>query len=112
MNTETIRIKYIQDFDQYLIQNNNELVNSNVYLDYKEIYLGNTEINYNNLSELNILLYDYQNNYQVDISNKKYSYTYVDTTMQIKLNLQVKELILNQNKIYANFINHVKFLTV
>ena len=111
MHLETFRLKYMIDFDEKLHEYNNEFVNSDAYyLEYKNIYLSNTEINYENLEKCLELLAQSTNIHVREDQIKKYTFTYVDKSIKERINLQIKELIVNQNKLYNDFINHIKFL--
>lgn len=111
MNLEKFKEKYIIDFDNLLHQQNSEFVNSNDhYLEYKNIYLNTTELNVNNFEKLLELQAESTNIYIKDENKKKYTFTYIDKSIKERINIQIKELITNQDKLYIDFMNHIKFL--
>lgn len=97
------------NFDDFLINNNNNLVNSNeYYLQFKVEYLNKTT---NNLNKYIKLLKDFNelsNNFTVN--NNKYSYTFIDKNLYNKTNNDLKALLLEQRELYNNFINYIQFL--
>lgn len=97
------------NFDEFLIQNNNNLVNSNeYYLQYKSEYLEKTTTNLEKYIKLLTQFKQLSNNYKVD--NNKYSYTFIDKNVYNKINKDIKTLLLEQRELYNNFINYIQFL--
>lgn len=98
------------DFDNYLIEQNNNLVNSNdIYLLYKNEYIKITKENYNKLSLLLKQYISLNNNYIIT-DNNKYIYHYIDNNEHKNLNIIIKDLIISQKKSLDNFINYITFL--
>lgn len=102
--------KYITlDFDSYLQEQDNNLVNSNeYYLQYKNNYLLSSKNNYNLLKTL---LKDYNElslNYTKTAT--KYVYNYINDEEYNLVNNKLKKLIILQKTLFDNFINHIKFL--
>ena len=109
IDEDSFRKRYLNDhFDDFLLQENNDLINSNEhYLEYKNIYIETTEMNLTNyLKLLEMICCDDI----CDNINKKFTFTYIDNSIIYKINIQIKELIINQNKLYNDFINHIKML--
>jgi hypothetical protein len=97
------------NFDDFLIQNNNNIVNSNeYYLQYKSEYLEKTTTNMEQYIQLLKEFKQLSNNYKVD--NNKYSYTFIDKNVYNKTNKDIKTLLLEQRQLYNNFINYIQFL--
>lgn len=97
------------DFDNYLIQHNNNIINSNeLYIQYKTEYLSKTQENLDKYSKLYKIFSELYNNYV--INNNKYSYTFVDKTEYNKINKSIKELLLEQRQLYNNFMMYIQFL--
>jgi hypothetical protein len=109
-NEENFKNTFLtNNFDDFLINNNNNLVNSNkYYLQFKVEYLNKTT---NNLNKYTTLLKEFNelsNNYK--INDNKYSYTFIDKNLYNKTNNELKSLLLEQRKLYNNFINYIQFL--
>lgn len=97
------------DFDNILIQTNNELINSNdLYLKYKAEYLHTTQENLNKYIKLYSVLKQLSNNYIIE--NNKYSYTVIDTLEYNNINKDIKSLIIEQRQLFNNFMKYIQFL--
>lgn len=96
--------------DNILLENNNPLVSSNdEYLVYKKSYFDKTKNNYQsyitkykNLSSLV--------NSEYIVTDKRYTYKYIDKTSIEKLNTEIKDIILEQRYLLNNFIYYVESL--
>jgi hypothetical protein len=98
------------DFDDMLIQQNNELVNSNNhYLQHKDDYFLKTNINYTNFKKLYEKYSVYMNNHVEDHLNKKFRYTYVNKETLNSINEQLKTILLEQRTLYKVFIDYINF---
>jgi len=99
------------NFDEMLIQQNNELVNSNNhYIQYKNQYIIKTNSCYKNFSKLYDKYNIYMNNYIKDDKNKKYIYTYVNKETLHSINEELKNILIEQRKLYITFIDYINFL--
>ena len=99
---------YTYDFDNMLIEQDNDYVNSNEhYLEYKNYYLETTQMNAENLRKLIELIEDKNTS---DHTNKKYTYFIFNKKLHDDTNTQIKELLVQQNQLYNNFITHIHFL--
>ena len=98
------------EFDTMLIEQDNELLNSNEhYLDYKNEYIKQTNINHKKLDEL-LKKFNILNNFYTKSDDCKYVYHFIDNNTKEKLNNEIKKIHLNQRKLYTDFINHIEFL--
>jgi hypothetical protein len=111
VDENSFRKRYLNDkFDDILSIENNPLINSNEhYLEYKNIYIELTEMNLINYLKMLDMI---KNDNLVDHSNKKYIFNYVDDSIVERINIQIKQLIIDQNKLYNDFVNHIKMLNV
>jgi hypothetical protein len=97
------------DFDNYLIEQNNSLVNSNeYYLQYKNTYIETTKNNYNTYTKLLDKYNTLTNNYT--ITSNKYIYQVIDNKKYDSLNMEIKTLVEEQKKLFNNFIHYIEFL--
>lgn len=103
--------KYINiNFDNCLLENNNELVNSEeFYLKYKKIYISTTQQNYE-------LYKNYQdkfkklNDFQYSNNNNKYNYIYIDDVELDNLKINIKKIIIEQDTLLNNFNHYISLL--
>ena len=104
-NTSFINI----NFDNLLIEVDNNLVNSNeYYLEYKNKYLAQTHENFEEFKELIDKFDTFYNNYSV--KDNKYTYTYIDNKEYEKIKYSLKVLIDNQRQLLDNFTKYIEFL--
>jgi hypothetical protein len=97
------------NFDEFLFENNNDLVNSNEhYITFKTEYLDKTNINFNKYKILIDQFKKMEDNYK--INNTKYSYTFVNKDEYNKLNKELKHILSEQRQLYLNFMNYIQFL--
>ena len=97
------------DFDNYLKEQDNNLVNSNeFYLQYKNEYITTSKNNYEIFKELLSIFNQLYNNYSK--SSNKYVYNYIDNNECSSVNNKIKKLIISQTNYFNNFINHINFL--
>lgn len=100
------------DFDEKLIQQNNELLNSNEhYLQHKNEYLIQTNINYISFSNLVEKYNELVFNYTKDHENKKYIYRYINNNTLYSINEQLKTILLKQGELYIIFTDYIEFLS-
>lgn len=98
------------DFDNMLIEEDNELLNSNEhYIDYKNEYIEQTKINHDKLDEL-LKKFNILNNFYTKSCDCKYVYHFIDNNTKENYNNNIKNIHLNQRTLYTNFINHIEFL--
>jgi len=98
------------NFDNMLIEEDNELLNSNEhYIDYKNEYIKQTNINHKKLDKL-LKKFNILNNFYTKTCDCKYVYHFIDNHTKEKLNNEIKNIHLYQRKLYTNFINHIEFL--
>lgn len=104
-NTSFINI----NFDNLLIEVDNNLVNSNeYYLEYKNKYLAQTSENFEDFKKLIDKFDTLYNNYS--IKNNKYTYTYIDNKEYEDIKYSLKVLIDNQRQLLDNFLKYIEFL--
>lgn len=100
------------DFDNMLIEEDNELLNSNEhYIDYKNEYIEQTKINHDKLDEL-LKKFNILNNFYTKSCDCKYIYHFIDNNTKENYNNNIKNIHLNQRILYTNFINHIEFLNI
>lgn len=100
------------EFDNMLIDENNELLNSNEhYIDYKSEYISKTEINCKQLDNL-LKKFNILNNFYTKSSERKYVYHFVDDNIKRSYNDEIKQINVSQITLYTNFINHIEFLNI
>jgi len=109
---EQFKIDYLDyNFDQLLLERNNPLISSNEkYLLWKNMYIKDTLVNYNKLIEL---LKNFSNdNYSITKVNNttKYIYKYSNPSFVESINLEIKELLTTQRKLYKHFTDFIEFL--
>jgi len=98
------------DFDNILIEEDNNLLNSNEhYIDYKNEYIKQTNINHKELDSL-LKKFSILNNFYTKSCDRKYVYHFIDNNTKEKLNNEIKNVHLYQRKLFTNFVNHVEFL--
>lgn len=99
-------------FDSLLEQHNSILINStDLYLDYKQIYLKRTRENLDKYLKENKILQDFSNlQLTTNDKNTKFNYIFIDMDKFKKQKQVVKNIILEQREIYKNFEHYVNNL--
>lgn len=96
-------------FDDFLIDNNNDIVNSNEhYIQYKTEYLVKTNQNLKKYKELVKKFNELSNIYNID--NNKYVYTFIDKNELSNVNKELKHLLIDQRYLYNNFMTYIQLL--
>lgn len=97
------------NFDEILLENNNNLLNSEeFYLIYKKDYFYQTSKNFEKYKKWDAELKELTN---LNVSNStKYKYVYTDITKVEYLKQVLKNLIIDQNKLLDNFHHYVTLL--
>lgn len=111
MNIHNFKKQFIDiNFDKILIDNSNELVNSNeYYINYKNRYLKYTSDNldtYNKLLEKYNVLY----NNELVTETGKVRYYIVDSDELNNIRFNINKLLINQTQLYNNFVNHIDYI--
>lgn len=97
------------NFDEILLENNNNLLNSEeFYLMYKKDYFDQTSENFEKYKKWEAELKELTN-FNISKSNK-YKYVYTDITKVEYLKQVLKNLIIDQNKLLDNFHHYVTLL--
>ena len=97
------------NFDEILLENNNNLLNSEeFYLMYKKDYFDQTSENFEKYKKWEAELKELTN-FNVSTSTK-YKYVYTDITKVEYLKQVLKNLIIDQNKLLDNFHHYVTLL--
>jgi hypothetical protein len=97
------------NFDEILLENNNNLVNSEeFYLIYKKDYFDQTSINFEKYKKWEDELKSLTD-FNVSESTK-YKYVYTNLTRVEELKQQMKNLIIAQNKLLDNFHHYITLL--
>jgi len=97
-------------FDDLLLERNNKMVNSNEhYLKWKMTYLNETKNNYNRLKTLLTTL---ETKYSLNISNNttRKTFKFINENTLESTNNEIKQILVDQKKMYTHFINHIQFL--
>jgi hypothetical protein len=97
------------NFDEILLENNNNLVNSEeFYLTYKKEYFDQTSQNFEKYKNFDNELKDLINFNSSEPT--KYKYVYTDLNRVEFLKQQLKNLIIAQNKLLDNFHHYITLL--
>ena len=102
-------------FDNILDEINNPHINSNVfYLDHKNKYLDKTRSNYLKLEKLLHLYNSLKPNHIIknadNIMFTRHTYTYIDKEYTHTINIDIKNIFIDQQKLYDTFINYIDFI--
>lgn len=109
MNIDYYALYININFDEILLENNNNLLNSEeFYLMYKKDYFDQTSENFEKYKKWEAELKELTN-FNVSKSNK-YKYVYTDITKVEYLKQVLKNLIIDQNKLLDNFHHYVTLL--
>lgn len=89
------------NFDNMLRESNSKFINEKLYLEAKHKYYENTKENYNSFKK-----------YKLELDNLLNSEIYyIDSEQKINKNKNVlKNILIQQELAYQNFLNHIKFL--
>lgn len=99
------------DFDNYFIEKNNNLVNSDEhYLKYKSEYFLTTNHNFDLLKILIEKFKLLDNNYIKLSDINKYIYHFIDKTEYDSINNQLKNILEVQKKTIQDFTTYINFL--
>lgn len=111
LNIQEFKTTFIDyTFDEILVNSNNTIVNSELYLNVKNKYLETTRVNFNNYS----LIYNkYQiltNNYHQNTLNNvtSYIYNYVENNEILKNDLKI--ILKDQRTTYNDFLHFINLL--
>jgi hypothetical protein len=109
---ERFKEKFLEnDFDNYLLEQNNPFVNSNRhYLQLKNNYLDKTRENFDKFKNLLEIYNRYMNIYKVNKENNECIFMYIDETKKKSINKQLKDIILEQNRNLDILMKHIKLL--
>jgi hypothetical protein len=103
--TEFINI----DFDKKLLENNNQLVNSqNHYVSLKQRYIQDTLLNFKEYTNLEDSLTQLQN--KTFENDHKVFYTYVDRSKVTDIKQSMKNIVLRQRQMLNNFLKYIEYL--
>lgn len=111
LNIQEFKTTFIDyKFDEILVNSNNIIVNSELYLNVKNNYLETTHVNFNNYL---LIYYKYQqltDNYHQNTLNNvtSYIYNYVENNENLKNNLKI--ILKEQRKIYNDFLHFINLL--
>lgn len=104
------REQFIADFDQLLLDQNNPVINSyEQYGQYKDNYLKLTEKNWLQYEKINNELQGLKN-YYTNPKTNRFVYKYIDHDKLNKLNLELKNIVIEQRKHHQNFLNFIMIL--
>lgn len=100
------------NFDEILIENDNELVTSQrVYLDFKREYFDKSMINYNNFKKYSSELEEMQDdNNQVQQVGTRYTYIWKDRNLIEQKRKQIKNIVIEQERLLNNFHHYITLL--
>jgi len=108
INIEEFKTDFIDvNFDEILLQNNNPLINSNVYTNVKQKYFDETFYNYReykmHLTELDVIV----TNKEVKKSDTKIIYNFTNLELENELKSKLKKILIRQRNAKSNFINYI-----
>ena len=111
---ENFKMTYIDyDFDISLLDQNNDLVNSNTsYLDIKNNYLKQSLDNFEEFTQLLLKHIELSNNHVIRLDDNLtiHSYKFINTNNLDDTNIKLKVLLQNQKYIFDNFIHYISFI--
>ena len=114
-SVETFKTMYIDyTFDNPLLDQNNTLINSNqFYLDIKNNYLKQTQINFNKFKELHNDYTILNNNHTIKCIDNltTHYYKFINTDNLQNTLYQLKVLLKEQKYLFDNFINYIAFIS-
>lgn len=112
IDVKTFENKFITaGFDDILLDANNSLINSEKhYISYKQTYIQNAVKNLENYKSLVEKITDLEECQLSKTSNSKVVYTYIDTDHLNELNQQAKDSLLQQRRLYDQFVNYIHHL--
>ena len=97
------------NFDEILLENNNDLINSEeFYLIYKKTYFDETLKNFEKFKIYNSELNELSN--LNDKTTSKYKHVYIDTIRFEFLKQSIKNIVIFQNKLLDNFHHYITLL--
>jgi len=103
--------QYIDNgFKELLTIQKNPLVNSfDHYLKYKQQYMSETLHNFASHKKLKKQLQEYQESH-INNTNTTIHYRFIDDNTLDTLKTELKTIVVEQNKLYNNFLAYIKFL--
>ena len=103
--------KYINvNFDNILLESNNDLVNSeDHYLKYKKEYMEETQVNYEKFKEYKQKLSELSD-LQYTKNASKYTYVYINDNEVNIVKHNLKNIIILQNRLFENFSHYISLL--
>lgn len=110
-NIDEFKMKFLnKNFDEILLNNNNNIINSDVYLLQKNNYLNKTKENIEKLVELTTKFNILNNFYTKSDDKNIYTYHYINTKEKDEYNNMIKNIYKEQQYIYNNFLNYINIL--
>jgi len=109
---ERFKEKYLEvNFDNYLLEENNQYVNSNEhYLELKNDYFIKTRENFNRFKALLEIYGSYKNNYKINEEGSEHIFIYMDQSKKKNINKELKDIILDQNRNLDCLMSRIKLL--
>jgi hypothetical protein len=111
MNNTEFYQKFVNvDFDKLLLDNNNELIQSETkYLKHKKDYLNTAQENFILYKKYNDELVKLTDE-QYTVKNNKYTYIYVDEEKVNGLKLSLNKILKEQTENFENFKHYLEML--
>lgn len=98
------------DFDNILIQQNNPLINSDQFIQYKQIYLNASQANLQKFTELTTELRSMIEEKLQNTNPTKVVFTFIDEDKSIELEKNLNSLISKQRNLFNRFLHYVNDL--
>lgn len=101
------------DFDRQLISSMSPFLNSQErYLDFKNSYLQKTYDNYLLFQNLTTMYNELGNNYKVNDTNTRHSFTFFDRSKLDTIRQSIKNLVIEQRTLKTNLELYIQYLVI
>lgn len=98
------------NFDEVLESTNNPIINSDIYLKYKQIYIEETNSNKKTYEELSAKINELTNSSNTNDKKTRIRFTYVNTEELEKIKYTRKLLYIEQQKKLNHFLHYINQL--
>jgi hypothetical protein len=98
------------DFDELLLRFNNHFINDNIYTDYKNNYISNTNINNTRYNELVNSIISLENKELIQRHKNKYVYFIYEKDKLNSLKKECKNILLSQRNNLNFFLQYIDSL--
>lgn len=99
------------NFDEILISSNNPLINSvEHYIKFKQSYFAETQVNYKTYIAIDSQIKQLNPVSEYRDTENHVHYTYIDESLMSELNQKLKNIEIQQGKLFDNFVHYIGFL--